>query len=44
MNLLLTYLLLILLFWRAQSVTGPYEQSLRARMVQSGSQQVYLNR
>jgi hypothetical protein len=32
--LFITYLLLILFFLQAQSVTGPYEQALRAKIGQ----------
>ncbi|MFM7671655.1 MAG: hypothetical protein ACKO6Q_03550 [Bacteroidota bacterium] len=41
--LFFTYVLLILFFLRAQSVAGPYDQSLRARIVQSTSQHVVYN-
>lgn len=41
--LFFTYLLLLLLFWRAQLVSGPYEQEIRARLVQPASQQVLAN-
>lgn len=41
--LLLTYLGLILLFLRAQSVTGPYEQSIRARIGQPTTQQAQIH-
>jgi hypothetical protein len=36
----LTYLLLIILFLRAQQVIGPYEQVLRARLGLSTGQQI----
>jgi hypothetical protein len=42
--LFFTYVLLILLFLRAQVVSGPYEQTIRARLVQPAPQQVLADR
>ncbi len=41
--LFLTYLLLILLFLRAQLVSGPYEQAIRARIIQPSASQSLAN-
>lgn len=38
--MVVTYLLLIALFLKAQQVTGPYEQAIRARIGSSSSSQV----
>ncbi len=37
--LLITYLALFLVFWQAQSVAGPFEQSIRARIAQPSAHQ-----
>lgn len=42
--LCITYLLLILLFLRAQLVSGPYEQAIRARLAQPSPQQALVSK
>lgn|GEM_PF-1406940 len=36
--LLIAYIVLILIYWRAQLVAGPYEQSIRSRLTPPSNQ------